>query len=188
MKVERLANGTIKLSQPHLIKQILDNLGFNERTGTKPTLAASTVKLGRDIHGKAMDKDWHYRSVIGKLNFLEKLTRLDIAYSVHQCAQFSADPKESHTSAVKRIGKYLLATKDKGLILNPREHYFECWVDADFLGQYVKGTEDMDLDAMTAKSRTGFIITYAGCPITWGIKGSAGCRIVINRTGVHGDV
>jgi hypothetical protein len=41
-------------------------------------------------------------------------------------------------------------------------------VDADFLGQYVKGAPDMHLDAMTAKSRTGFMITYAGCPITWG--------------------
>jgi hypothetical protein len=57
------------------------------------------------------------------------------------------------------------------MILDPKnEKSFECWVDADFLGQYVKGTEDMHLDAMTAKSRTGFIITYAGCPVTWGSK------------------
>jgi hypothetical protein len=53
-------------------------------------------------------------------------------------------------------------------------------VDADFLGQYMKGADamhldkrdadNMHLDVMTAKSRTGFIITYAGCPITWGSK------------------
>jgi hypothetical protein len=43
-------------------------------------------------------------------------------------------------------------------------------VDADFLGQYIKGAPDMHLDAMTAKSRTGFLITYAGCPITWESK------------------
>ncbi len=168
VKVERLANGTIKLSQPHLIKQILDDQGINERTGTKPTPAASTVKLGRDIHGKAMDKDWHYRSVIGKLNFLEKSTRLNIAYYVHQCTRFSADPKESHASAVKRIGKYLLATKDKGLILNPREHSFECWVDADFVGNWDR--VNADVDPSTAKSRTGYIITYAACPIIWSSK------------------
>jgi hypothetical protein len=28
----------------------------------------------------------------------------------------------------------------------------------------------MHLNAMTEKSRTGFVITYAGCPITWGSK------------------
>jgi hypothetical protein len=48
----------------------------------------------------------------------------------------SADPRESHATAVKRIGKYLLATKDKGLILNPKDHSFDCWVDADFVGNY----------------------------------------------------
>jgi hypothetical protein len=135
VKVDHLENGTIKLSQPHLIKSILDDLGFNERTGTKTTLAACTVKLNRDLHGLPFDDEWHYRSVIGKLNFLEKSTRLDIVYSVHQCSRFSSDPKASHATAVKRIGKYLLATKDKGLILNPRKHSFDCWVDADFVGK-----------------------------------------------------
>jgi hypothetical protein len=57
------------------------------------------------------------------------------------------------------------------MILDPKnEKSFECWVDADFLCQYIKGAEDMHLDAMMAKSRTGYIITYAGCPVTWGSK------------------
>jgi hypothetical protein len=55
------------------------------------------------------------------------------------------------------------------MILDPKnEKSFEFWVDVNFLGQYVKGADGMHLDAMTAKSRTGFIITYAGCPVTWG--------------------
>jgi hypothetical protein len=53
---------------------------------------------------------------------------------MHQCARFSADPKASHASAIKQIGKYLLATKDKGLIMNPKDYSFDCWVDADFVG------------------------------------------------------
>jgi hypothetical protein len=53
--------------------------------------------------------------------------------------------------------------------LDPQEDKsFECWVDADFPGEYVKGAPDMHLDALTTKSRTGFMITYAGCLITWG--------------------
>jgi hypothetical protein len=43
-------------------------------------------------------------------------------------------------------------------------------VREDFLGQYVKGAKDIELDAMTAKSWTGFTITYGGCPITWSSK------------------
>jgi hypothetical protein len=168
VKVEQLKNGCIKLSQPHLIQQIIADLGFNERTGTKPTPAASTIKLSRDLHGKPYREEWHYRSVIGKLNFVEKSTRPDIAYAVHQCARFSNDPKESHANAVKRIVKYLIATKDKGIILNPQVHSFDCWVDADFVGNWDR--VNADVDPSTAKSRTGYVITYAGCPIAWASK------------------
>jgi hypothetical protein len=72
---------------------------------------------------------------------------------------------------MRYIGRYLKGSSDEGIYLDPKqEQSFECWVDADFLGQYVKGASDMHLDPMTAKSRTGFVITYAGCPIIWGSK------------------
>jgi hypothetical protein len=169
--VEQQDDGTLKLSQPQLIKQILDDLWFNERTKSKPTPAPGGQVLEREDDSETMNDDFHYRSVIGKANFLEKSTRPDIAVAVHQCARFSSDPKQSHADAVRYFGRYLQGTQDQGMILDPKnEKSFECWVDADFLGQYVKGAEDMHLDAMTAKSRTGFIITYAGCPVTWGSK------------------
>jgi hypothetical protein len=118
-----------------------------------------------------MNDGFHYRSVIGKANFLEKSTRPDIAVAVHQCTRFSSDPKQCHADAVRYFGRYLQGTQDRGMILDPKnEKSFECWVDADFLGQYDKGADDMHPNAMTAKSRTGFIITYAGCPVTWGSK------------------
>jgi hypothetical protein len=87
---------------------------------------------------------------------------------VHQCVRFSADPKASHATVVKRIGKYLLATKDKGLILNPREHSFDCWVDTNFIGNWDR--VHADVDPLTVKSRTGCIMTYAVCPIIWASK------------------
>ncbi len=168
VKIDALPNGTIKVSQPHLIQSVLDDLKFNERTGTKKTPASTSVKLNGDIHGEPFIEEWQYRGVIGKLNFIEKSTRPDIAYAVHQCARFSADPKNSHATAVKRIGKYLLATKDKGMILNPKSHSFDCWVDADFVGNWDRVYADVDPG--TAKSRAGYIITYGACPIIWGSK------------------
>jgi hypothetical protein len=169
--VEKKLDGRTKLSQPHLIKQMLDDLWFNERTKSKPTPAPGGQVLQREIDAEEMADDFHYRSVVGKGNFLEKSTRPDIAVAMHQCARFSSDPKQSHANALRYIGKYLSGTKDEGIYLDPQQDKsFECWVDADFLGQYVKGATDMHLDAMTAKSRTGYLITYAGCPITWGSK------------------
>jgi hypothetical protein len=169
--VEKQPDGRTKLSQPQLIKQILDDLWFNKMTKSKPTPAPGGQILERDIDAEAMNDEFHYRSVIGKANFLEKSTRPDIAVAVHSCARFSSEPKQSHADAVRYFGRYLQGTKDEGIYLDPdNKKSFECWVDADFLGQYVPGATDMHLDKMTAKSRTGFIITYAGCPITWGSK------------------
>lgn len=168
VKVEQMEDGAIKLSQPHLIQQVIDDLGFNERTKGKETPAKSTERLHRDLHSEPMNEKWHYRSVIGKLNFIEKSTRPDIAYAVHQCARFSNDPKASHAAAVKHIVKYLMTTKDQGIYLRPDKQAFDCWVDADFVGNWNR--VNADVDPSTAKSRTGYIINYAGCPVTWASK------------------
>jgi hypothetical protein len=45
---------------------------------------------------------------------------------------------------------------------------FEVHVDCDFAGNWVK--EDAMNDPSTAKSRTGSVISYQGCPITWASK------------------
>ena len=49
------------------------------------TLALTSKILQRDAHLEDAVTDWKYRSVIGKLNYLEKSTRPDLAYAVHQC-------------------------------------------------------------------------------------------------------
>jgi hypothetical protein len=62
----------------------------------------------------------------------------------------------------------LILTKDKGLILDPKDHSFDCWVDADFVGNWDR--VNANIDPSTAKSRTGYIVSYAGCPISWASK------------------
>lgn len=74
VKIDPLPNGTIKVSQLHLIQSVLDDLKFNGRMGMKKTPASPIVKLNRDIHGEPFNEDLHYRGVIGKLNLIKKLT------------------------------------------------------------------------------------------------------------------
>ena len=168
VSIDCFPNGLIKLSQPHLVQQIIDDLGMKDSTKPQQTPVAPTVKLHRDVAGAPYNEAWHYRSVVGKLNFLEKSTRLDIAYAVHQCARFAAEPKESHAAVLKKIGRYLVGTKDKGMVLNPRQHSFDCFVDADFAGNWDR--VHSDVDPSTAKSRTGYVIMYGGCPVVWASK------------------
>ena len=56
------------------------------------------------------DQQFHYCSVMGKLNYLEESTRPYIAYVVHQCAQLSKDRIKPQGEAVKRIGRHLKET------------------------------------------------------------------------------
>jgi hypothetical protein len=169
VKIARPTPDTIELTQRHLIQQILDDVGMKSNTKTKDKAAPSSTILRRDLDGAPFKEDWDHRLVIGKLNFLEKSTRPEIAYAVHQCARFSSNPKQSHANAVKYLCRYLAGTKTKGLILpaDPSKS-FEVHVDCDFAGNWFK--DDAMDDPSTAKSRTGHIISYGGCPVLWASK------------------
>ena len=77
-------------------------------------------------------------------------------------------PKKEHGKALNWIGRYLAATRDKGLIFKPTAQTFDCYVDADFAGNWDKAEATNDSD--TARSRSGYVISYAGCPIVWASK------------------
>ncbi|CAJ1929167.1 unnamed protein product [Cylindrotheca closterium] len=158
-------DGSIHLTQPHLIDQILKDLNMQEDTATRPIPAASSKLLSKHSDSPEFDGSFHYRSVIGKLNYLEKGSRPDIAYIVHQCARFSTCPKKEHGKAVRWLARYLKGIKDKGLILRPdRTKGLEVYVNADFAGNWdPKEYEDCN----TARSRHGYFINFAGCPILW---------------------
>ena len=121
--------------------------------------------MSRHTNSKPHDQSFNYRSIIGKLGYLEKGSRPEIAYIVHQCARFSISPKVEHTRAIRWLGRYLRQTKDKGMILRPdRSKGLELFVDADFAGNWdPENTADID----TARSRHGYIIKCANCPVIW---------------------
>ena len=106
IEVTHLKDGSIKLTQPHLIDVILKDLHLQENTKEKSTPALSSQILCPDMDGEDMGEDFHYGSVIHKLNFFEKSTRIDISYSVHQCAYISENPKKSHASVLDHITEW----------------------------------------------------------------------------------
>lgn len=111
---------------------------------------------------------FNYRSVIGMAMFLCNNTRLDCAMAVHQCARFGSNPKRTHEIALKRVGRYLLGTANRGLIIRPtQEMNLDCFVDADFCGVF--NLEDGH-DPRSVRSRTGFVITLGDVPVLWKSK------------------
>ena len=129
---------------------------------------ATKPLLHKDVDGVERKHNCHYRQVIGMLNYLQGSTRPDISMAIHQCARFSNDPRALHERGVRHIGKYLLATKERGLVFKPDSTKgIECFVDADFAGGWSKADASNPENVM---SRTGYVIFYAGCPVLWASK------------------
>ena len=91
--------------------------------------------LHKDSKGAPQTFTWNFRSIVEMLNYIANCTRGDISFAMHQCVRFCNDPKRSHETAIKQIGKYLTETKDKGIILKvDRTLGLEYFVDTDFAG------------------------------------------------------
>ena len=84
------------------MNRILKDLHLHQESTTSKRTPAKVGQVLR-AHEESPEHDchFHYQSVIGKLNFLEKATRPDISYATHQCARFSTNPRMDHNRAVK---------------------------------------------------------------------------------------
>jgi len=161
-------DGKLELTQPGLINKIITECGLQENLHTHNTPAESSKILQRDSNGALCELAWNYRSIMRMLMYLSVTTCPDIAYSVHQCARFSTAPKCSHELAVRRIVRYLKGTATKGYFLNPSTtKTLDCYVDANFAGNWTPLTSQ---DPSSVKSRTGYVILFANCPLLWASK------------------
>jgi len=156
----------ISFTQPGLIEQVIRDVGITSISKGKDTPVDCI--LHADVDGPSRVETWNFRSVIGKLNYLANNTRPDISMAVHQCARYCSAPRALHELAVKRIVRYLLATRSKGLTLRPTPSLaLDMFVDADFAGRWHREYSHLRDSTL---SRTGYVITFCGCPISWASK------------------
>ena len=158
---------TITFKQEGLTKRIISALGLDSKTSKPVETPAEKAALGRDVGGQDASGSINYASVVGMLLYLGH-SRPDISFAVHQCARYTHSPKQSHEDALVRIGRYLKGTLDKGLILKPSKDFqIDCYPDADFAGLW---TRDDKQDPHCVRSRTGYVINLANCPVLWKSK------------------
>ena len=179
INIEHKGKAEYVLSQPQLIDQIISGLRLDKSTSsTKDIPMKSSTILDKGAGQPAFDGHFHYRSIIGKMGYLEKGSRPKLAYAVHQCARFSSDPKKQHGDVLKWIGQYLISTNRRGMSLKPDlSKSFEVFVDADFCGNWKK---EYGTDPASVQSRHGYIIMYAGCPLLW--KSQLQTKIALSST------
>ena len=164
--IEKQGEGKFTLTQTGLIEKVIKATGMEKANSCRTP--SSTTPLGLDKEGSAHEESWDYASVVGMLMYLANNSRPDIAYAVNQCARFTHSPRASHTVGIKRIIRYLRGSRTKGMTLQPSDEFnVDCYVDADFAGLY---NIENDQDPICVKSRTGYLITFMGCPLLWRSK------------------
>ena len=151
-----------------MINRVLEIVGLNKDENVKVHDTPATIILTDTAAAKPRLQKWNYRSANGCLSYIQAMVRPDITFATQQCARFCNNPGRDHEEAIKRICRYLLKTKSQGLTLRPdKSKGLECFVDADWAGSWTQASSH---DPLSTHSRTGFIITYAGCPILWKSK------------------
>jgi Reverse transcriptase (RNA-dependent DNA polymerase) len=166
VNIDRSVEGCIILKQEGLIDRIVQALNLQGCTPKKTPAALGA--LPKDENGAPCNETFNYASVVGMLMYLAGHLRPDISFAVHQCARYTHFPKHLHEIALKHIGRYLMGTKDKGLIIRPsNELKIDFYVDAAFAGLW--GYEDKQ-DPVCVKSRSGYVLFVGDCPVIWGSK------------------
>jgi hypothetical protein len=168
VNIKKLKDDSYEFTQRALIDSIISDVGLTD-SKTKPVPAKVSLQLHAFKDQPAFNLDFNYRSAVGKLNYLAQTTRPDIMYATHQIAKYSSDPREPHGEAILYLVRYLKRTRDLGIRFKPDpEKGFECYCDADFSGNWNK--QFASVDPSTSKSRSGWVVFYAGCPVCWASK------------------
>jgi len=140
------------LNQKTYINKLLQRSGMEYATPVKvPILKGEKAKTEK----KKLSLQ---RNTVGSLLYASTKTRPDIAYGVNYTSRFVENPMEENINDVKHILKYLKGNINEGIEYkkNGNIKVLEAFSDADFAG-----------DSETRKSTSGYIIFFAGGPISW---------------------
>ena len=94
-----------------------------------------------------------------------KHSRPDIANAVRELSKVLDGPNEAAVKELKRVIKFVLDTKNYGLIINPKKNHDFKWkltiyTDSDWAG-----------DKDTRQSVSGYVLFLMNVPILWKSKG-----------------
>jgi hypothetical protein len=147
---------------------------------------------------EVLDNEMHteYQSIIGMLQWIVSLCRLDICYAVASLSRFCACPREGHLSRALRIWGYLKKYPNRSLSIKsgkfpiPGEQLDHSFID--FVEQYAYAKEEIDPrfphpigeelsvsiffdsdhahDKVTGRSISGVIVMVESTPIIWRSK------------------
>lgn len=157
-------SGTVKISQPKYIDEMLERLGF-ANIGTASTPMATGLVLSKedcptsDAEIRRMGK-LGYATIVGGVMWAANATRPDIAHAAQALSQFMQNPGEKHYQAAKHLLRYLKATRTMGITYRRSAALLpDGYSDSDW-------ASDVD----TRRSTSGYVFRMAGGAVSWSSK------------------
>jgi hypothetical protein len=168
----------VVLSQPGHIKGIVDkyalvaDLSVPRQLPMKGGLKLCKSGTSEEMDSKSLNVEkYHYRALIGALNFLACCSRPDIVFSVNQLARYSNDPKVAHWDVAIGVVRYLKFTQYWGVALGHGTSIDKVFVKHKLLPEvcaYADANHGTGID--DKKSITGLVLQVFGGPVNWASK------------------
>ena len=161
IKLERRPFGLFLTQRPY-IEKIINLAGMQNASAADAPLPLShplyQVMEKRSESERTAIEHVPYRQVLGSLLFLSTRTRPDLATSVSMLGKFQAEPTIRHWKMMKSVVRYLIGTKDFGLLFPHGQSHprLISWSDADWAR-----------DLTRRRSRSGYVLKIGTAPVVW---------------------
>jgi hypothetical protein len=153
------SKGRMKLSVPFKVDNLAKELGMEKANTAQVPMLRGAIKQIEDCT-KTADSKFPYAKAIGTLLWIANVARPDITFTVNRLSRHLMSPNEAAVNAVKHLVRYLLGTKDLGIV-------YQRQVGSGFPEITAYSDSDWAGDHKDFKSTTGFIIMLNGGPISW---------------------
>ena len=166
--VEKLADGSRKLSMPHYIDDLLNRFQLSDspplstplNTNVELSVDKVSTHTNSDVETDSVARSPSYAAAVGGLMWPACTVRPDISFAVQLVARFTNNPTKEHWTAVIRILRYLKGTRTRGLVYSPSTATsLAGFCDADWAG-----------DVDKRKSTSGYCFLLNGTAISWTSK------------------
>ncbi|KAE9076669.1 hypothetical protein PF010_g23812 [Phytophthora fragariae] len=152
---------TLGISQKAYTESIIKKFGQENAkpclTPLEPGVQLTKADEPQTEEDKAKMKSKPYRSLVGSLMYLACGTRPDISVAVAKLSRFPENPGEKHWDAGIKVVRYLLKTKDVGIVYDGLlGTQLEAYPDADWAGN----RDDR-------RSVSGMLLMLCGAPVVW---------------------
>ncbi|XP_021865229.2 uncharacterized mitochondrial protein AtMg00810-like [Spinacia oleracea] len=139
IEVGYLPDGIV-LTLKKFTKSLLANCGFDISKPTVTPLPINTKLLTDE--GFPYDCPEHYRTLVGKLNFLTH-TRPDLCYAVQLLSQFMHLPRMPHVAALHHVLRYVAHTEGQGILMRASDSLsLQAFLKVIMIGMHAPIRED----------------------------------------------